>query len=229
MKKLKELLFPPRCPFCGRVGTREEPCKRCRISARELTGEVCKVCGVLPEDCFCRPLQPFAFERNISSFYYSGGARTLVLRYKERSAPQLAPFMAKRMLRQIQGRLEGEFSAIVFVPNTAKATWRRGYSPTQLLAQELSAMLEVPVVDGLTRNNAPQQKYHKRAADRWKSAKENYLLRKGVSLSGRVLLVDDITTSGASLHACAALLKKAGAEKVYAVTFAAPPKKHKKR
>lgn len=229
MMKLKELFFPPRCPFCGRVSKREEPCQRCKASARELTGEVCRFCGVLPEDCFCRPLRPFAFDRNISAFYYSGGARTLVLRYKERSAPQLAPFMAKRMLRQIEGRLEGPFSAIVYVPNTARATLRRGYSPTRLLADELSLMLNVPVVEGLCRNHAPQQKYQKNSSARWKNAKENYLLHKGGSFTGNILLIDDITTTGASLDACAALLKKAGAERVYGVTFAASAKKKKGR
>ncbi len=229
MINFRTLLFPPRCPFCGKVGKREEPCKRCKASARELTGEVCKSCGVLPEDCFCRPLKPFAFERNISAFYYAGGARTLVLRYKERSSPQLAPFMAKRMLRQIEGRLEGDFSAITFVPNTMRATLKRGYSPTRLLAQELSVMLDVPMVEGLARNHAPQQKYQKNSAARWKSAKENYLLQKGATFFGNVLLVDDVTTTGASLDACAALLKKAGAERVYAVTFAASAKKKKRR
>lgn len=222
--KWRELIYPARCPFCGKAMKREEPCEICRESAIELTGEVCGVCGVLPRDCFCRPLQPFTFERNISSFYYVGGGRTLVLRYKERNRPQLAEFMAKRMFRQIEGRLEGPFSALVPVPNTVPATLRRGYSPTELLGDELSRMLQIPMKQVLLRRGMVQQKNQKSRADRWKNAEKNYALRKGASLSGNVLLVDDIVTTGATLEQCAALLKEAGAEKVFCITFAGPKK-----
>lgn len=221
--KWYELLFPRRCPFCGRLVKGNEPCERCKENTLELTGEVCRICGALPEDCFCKPLQPFSFERNISAFYYKGGARALVLRFKEREKPQLASFMAKRMYRQIKGRISELPKAIVFVPNAKHTTWRRGYSPTRLLAEELSSLLDIPVVDALIRLPAPQQKYQKK--NRWESGHRNYDLKKGAHLQGMVLLIDDVVTSGASLDACSKLLKKAGAEKIFCVTFAVSARK----
>lgn len=216
--KLHELIFPRRCPFCGRLVKETGPCARCRENTIELTGEVCRICGALPSDCFCRPLRPFAFERCVSAFYYKGGARTLVLRFKEREKPQLAPFMAKRIYRQIEGRISVPLHQIVYVPNTKSATWRRGYSPTGLLARELSLLSSLPVEEPLVRLPTPQQKFQKE--NRWESGHSNYALKKEARLSGNVLLVDDVVTSGASLDACASLLKKCGAEKVFCATFA---------
>ncbi len=224
--KLYEMIFPRRCPFCGRLVKEAGPCKRCEENTVELTGEVCRICGALPEDCFCRPLQPFSFERNVSAYSYKGGARSLVLRFKERGKPQLAPFMAKRIFRQIEGRLSEPIDKIVSVPNSKAAVWRRGYSPTELLARELSSLLNLPVEEPLLRLPTPQRKYQK--GNRWNNVRSDYALKKEISLKGNILLIDDVVTSGASLDTCARLLKKSGAEKVFCATFAATPRKNRK-
>ena len=221
--KLKNLLFPPRCPFCGKIMPEEIPCPQCLAGATELTGTVCRVCGAYPAQCVCGR-NVFAFERNVSAYYYEGAPRNLLLRFKERNCPQLAGFMAKRMFRQIEGRLGRDFSFITYVPGAVSGALRRGYCPARLLAEALSPLLGVPILEVLRRRTPRQQKFLS-AAGRWENAKTGYALRRGVGAGGKILLIDDLTTTGATLSACASLLKEAGAESVFCATFAITPKK----
>ncbi len=220
---VKDLFFPPRCPFCGKVKKEKGPCENCLSSAEELTGVVCHTCGAHPEYCCCGRM-PNQFERNVSCYYYKGAARQLLLRFKLRNCPQLAPFIAHRMAQHIRGRYAAHFSAICFVPNSPLNSFKRGYLPTRLLAEELADELHFPLVYALERVHFQQQKYLN-GAERRANAQKSYRSRKNVALSGSVLLIDDLITTGATLNACAELLKKAGAERVYTATFAITQKR----
>lgn len=221
--KWKQLFYPPRCPFCGRINKTGHPCGNCLKHTTELTGEVCRKCGSLPELCKCTE-RSFSFVRSISAFTYEGGPRTLLLRFKERNAPQLAVFMAGRMFHHIRGRYQENFSAISYVPQTRKSGFRRGYCPAKLLAERLAEQLDLPLVDALTRIGGKQQKYLT-GNERWQNAKNNYQAQKEGSLYGKVLLIDDHFTTGATLNSCAALLKELGAEEVFCATFTITVKK----
>ena len=221
--KIKQLLFPPRCPFCGKVMKSEEPCENCLKQATELTAEVCQNCGADPEHCCCYG-KTFAFRRNVSAFLYARSARNLLLRFKQRNRPQLAKFMGRRMYYHVLGRLGTDFSVVTYVPQSRKKSMKRGYCPAELLAKELSSRMKLPRVQVLQRIGDKEQKYVKKS-DRFANAKQNYALRKDAKISGRVLLVDDLMTTGSTLNACAELLLKAGAEEVFCVTFAIAGKK----
>ncbi len=220
---LKQLIYPPRCPFCGRIMTEEVPCEDCLKQATELTAVVCGTCGASPEHCGCSG-RTFAFRRNVSAFLYERSPRKLVLRFKQRKKPQLAAFMARRMYHHIKARLGTDFSLITYVPQTRLKSIRRGFCPARLLAETLSDRLNIPCVPLLRRLGGREQKYEK-GNDRWINAKRNYALLKKAKVGGRVLLIDDLMTTGATLNACAALLREAGAEEVCCATFAITAKK----
>ncbi len=219
----RKLLYPPRCPFCGRVQEDENPCAQCMKQTQELTGAVCKFCGNLLEDCSCSG-RVFAFVRNVSAFAYEGAPRTLLLRFKQRGQPQLASFMAQRMARQVEGRLHQNFSFITYVPSARTARWKRGYCPAQLLAEALSRRLKIPCKAVLYRKGGKQQKYLT-AEERWENAKNSFAMKEKSPVEGTILLVDDLMTTGATLHSCASLLRSSGAKQVFAVTFAHTTKK----
>ena len=221
--KLKELIYPPRCPFCGEIQKEAVPCGSCLKHTVELTAIVCNVCGAYPENCHCG-LRQFGFKRNISAFTYEGAPRNLLLRYKQRGKPQLASFMSRRMYFHIKARLGEGFSCVTYVPQTYQSSMKRGYRPAKELARLIAAMLDLPFESFLVRIGNKQQKYAS-TADRWANAKENYALARGAKVSGRVLLVDDLFTTGATLNACAELLRSAGAEEVCTATFAITVKK----
>ncbi len=221
---LKELLYPPRCPFCGKLMEREEPCEECLSRTTELTAAVCRVCGADPEHCKCGS-RSFAFTRSVSAFHYEKAPRHLLLRFKLRHKPQLAEFMGRRMYHHIRARLGTDFSCVTYVPQTRSRTIKRGYCPARLLAENIAPRLGLSVHLFLKRVSNRQQKYAK-GQNRWLNAEKNYTLRPGAVVSGRVLLIDDLLTSGATLSACAALLREAGAEEVVCATFAIAVKKY---
>ena len=220
---MRRLIYPDRCLFCGRLVKEEEVCSSCSKHIIELTAEICPRCGASPENCSCIN-RDFSFVRNVSAFSYEGAPRTMLLRYKQRNRPQLHHFIARRMYFHIEARIGTDFDRIVYVPQSAKGFRKRGYCPSQLLAKELEGYLNVPMVSVLKRVGNLQQKYVKHH-DRWSNAKQNYALRSDAKISGKVLLVDDLFTTGATLNACAELLRQAGAESVYAATFAIAAKK----
>ncbi|MBQ8599789.1 MAG: ComF family protein [Clostridia bacterium] len=220
---VKKLIFPPRCPFCGRVEKNSRPCEKCLKSAKELSDAVCPKCGSFPEFCKCTS-RSFSFKRNVSAFAYEGGPRLALLRFKERNAPQLSEFMANRMYHHIVGRYKTSFDAITYVPQTRLKSLRRGYCPAEILAGQLADRLHLPLIQPLMRVGNRQQKYLS-AAGRYKNAGRNYALCKNISLRGKVLLIDDLFTTGATLDACASLLKKAGASEVCTATFCIAVKK----
>lgn len=221
--KLKDLFYPPRCPFCGVIQKEAIPCKTCLKHTKELTAIVCNICGAYPENCHCG-LQRFGFKRNISAFTYEGAPRNLLLRYKQRGKPQLAAFMSRRMYFHIIARLGKDFSCVTYVPQTYRSTIKRGYHPAKELARQIAERLDLPCESFLERIGNAQQKYVSNA-ERWANAKKNYVLSRGATVSGRVLLIDDLFTTGATLSACAELLRLAGAEEVCTATFAITAKK----
>lgn len=187
---LKQLIYPPRCPFCGKIMVEEGPCEPCMKQATELTALICRTCGADPEHCGCGG-RSFAFHRNVSAFLYERSPRRLVLRFKERKKPQLAEFMANRMYHHVFARLGTDFSVITFVPQTRWKNFSRGYSPARLLAERLSERMDVPCVEVLQRVKGRQQKNAK-ASERWENAKCSYKLQNDAQVHGRVLLVDEI-------------------------------------
>ena len=221
--KLKDLIYPPRCPFCETIQKDNAPCKQCLKNTKELTAIVCSVCGAYPEDCHCG-LRQFAFKRNVSAFAYTGAPRNLLLRYKQRNRPQLSEFMSRRMYFHIKARLGTDFSCITYVPQTRQSSFKRGYYPSKNLAEAIAERLKIPCRGVLRRIGGTQQKYLS-SEERWANAKKNYTLLPKAAISGRVLLIDDLFTTGATLNACTELLRSAGAEEVVCATFANAVKK----
>ncbi len=220
---LKDLLYPPRCPFCGKIMEREEPCTDCLNRSTELTATVCKRCGAYPEDCGCFH-RDYAFRRNVAAFIYADAPRNLLLRFKLRNKPQLVRFMSNRMYHHIVARLGNDYTAVTFVPQSVLRGIKRGYCPTRSLAEEIAQRMNLPCISTLKRRIGKQQK-NLSGAQRWSNAQKNHLLRKDTSVSGKILLIDDLFTTGATLNACAALLKRAGADTVDCATFAIDVKK----
>ena len=221
--KLHELILPPSCIFCGKVTERQEPCEDCLKQATELTATVCRRCGAYPEDCGCLN-KIFAFTRNVACFIYDKSPRNLLLRYKMRYKPQLAVFMARRMFYHIQARLGSDFSCVVYVPQSYRNRLKRRFNPNKELAERVASHLGVDCSCPLKRVRSTPQKYVQ-SGERWANARASYALRRKAAVSGRVLLIDDLFTTGATLNACAELLREAGAEEVVCATFAIDVKK----
>lgn len=219
------ILFPERCAFCGEVilpGTKLCPACREQETALRVTPPVCIRCGRGEKRCGCGGRRRH-FERCVTPYLYKGPVRSGILRLKHGQKRNAARYFASCMaevIRREYGRTY--FSGIVPVPLSKKALRKRGYNPSLWLAQELSALLNVPVMDMLDKlyDTPPQKELC--ARERSGNLLGVFDLRTGFDAEERrFLLVDDVITTGATLDECAKMLKIYGAVQVLAVTAAA--------
>lgn len=206
--KLLDLFFPPRCAFCRRLT--QSGARICPKCLRTLPFSKTAAVQRFPhlESC-CSPL------------FYVDEVRSSLLRYKFHGLNAYAEVYGEFMAKCID---ENGIScdSITWVPLSRRRLRTRGYDQARLLAEAIAERTGQPCVAMLekTRNNRAQSSVGS-AENRRRNVKGVYRALPGAEIKGkRILLVDDIVTTGATLSACAAVLKKAGAEGVYAVTAA---------
>lgn len=216
-----DFVFPPRCLGCGK-----EPlllCSGCSDRLVPAKGPRCDHCwrpGVETSPCHHCRLEPPAFDALRASFVYEGVARHLVHALKYRGMTAGAGPMASLM-----ARTAGDFAiqpdVIVPVP---LAVWRertRGYNQAERLARALGRELNAPVQPSLLRRprHTPAQARAASSEERRQNVAGAFRAASDLG-ARRVLLIDDVTTTGATLASCAATLREAGAARVWALTFA---------
>jgi ComF family protein len=217
-----DFLFPRFCVGCGKAG--DYVCPACQVSLPRIEMPVCPKCGkpqiteVLCPVCF-------GWESDIdairSPFCFEGVIRKAVHEFKYRNlraiSGQLALFLSD-YLRENSICCD----VIVPVPLHPKRLRERGYNQSLLLANELGKLTALPVNDNCLARiiyNVPQTKTGS-VEERRQNVIGIFSCVNEDLLEKKVLLVDDVTTSGATLNACASVLKTGGAMSVWGLTLA---------
>jgi ComF family protein len=217
---LERWLLPPECLLCRGSPSDGLICRLCRYRWLRLPEPACSRCGQprLLTELACRLCADWGpeLDRVRSAVWHEGGARLAIhhLKYEGwwRVTESLAPVMAG--LEPLTGRL-----VLVPVPLAPKRLRDRGYNQSEHLAQALAGVAGKPVrLDALVRVRETPTQTALTPEARLANVAGAFRAR-GVQGS-RVVLVDDVFTTGATLLAAAAALKKAGATQVDAVTFA---------
>lgn len=201
------MFVPPLCWSCGEVARRREPlCARCRLRMRRLPPDPVVLCGV-------RVWAPLA---------YSGPARDLVRALKFSGAVRMADAMAAQMAANARPGLFGDGLSpqpvLVPVPLHPRRLRQRGYNQAAALAAALAARTRLEMLECLVRGGSAATQVGRHRAERRSGPAGRIFVRGGAP--DRVLLVDDVATTGATLAACAAALREAGCPQIAAVTFA---------
>lgn len=232
LRALIRLVFPPLCIACGKVV--ESPgclCPECWNQIHFLDGPVCAVCGrpfaVDPGPgavCSACLANPPAFDSARAVMRYAETSKRPILALKHADKPELAPAMAGWMARAGHEFIIAS-DIIVPVPLHRGRLWRRRYNQAAELARALSRHTGLPSApQALIRIRAtPSQGEMPSAKARHRNVQGAFAVPKDrrAEVSGkRVLLVDDVMTTGASLQACARTLKRAGAERVFCLSLA---------
>lgn len=207
---LLELLFPTRCAFCHALLREpdEKVCARCRKTLPYVPGEA--------------PRQSFAhLETVVSPLYYEGTVRESLIRFKFRSLTGYAGIYADFLSKCID---ENDFfcDSITWIPVSRRRLRHRGYDQARLMAEALAEKRGIPCVRCLekVRDNPPQSRSGGREA-RQRNVRNVYRAVDSAAFVGqRVLLVDDIVTTGSTLSEAAGVLRKAGAAGVVGITLA---------
>jgi ComF family protein len=215
--RVLDLLVPVRCAACG-AGERLV-CAACSASLRLLGPPLCARCGAPTAwpvercaECSGRRL-PFRTAR--AAVAYEGPARALVAGWKERGLSRLAA-EAARLVTTCVPRPDAD--AVVFVPGDRERTLWRGHVAAEQLACALAEAWSLPVVPALSRTRRiPRQRGLSRQVRR---ANVRGSFRAVRAPPRRVVLVDDVYTTGATVAAAASELRRAGARTVDVLTFA---------
>lgn len=210
-ERLLDLLFPPKCPFCQKIldDPRAPVCPGCRPRLPWLEGTAGERRVDFADGCF-------------SPLAYRGTAPQAVHRYKFGRVRALRRPFGALMARCLAEHLPEGADLVCWAPLSKQRRRERGFDQAELLAREVGRLLGIPATPVLakTRDTGPQSELEEESARR-ANARGAYALLPGTDLAGkRVVLADDVVTSGATLSACAALLRQAGAAQVWCLTLA---------
>ncbi len=234
---LVSVFFPAGCRLCERVLVHASTvpiCEECLGSFAAVGGAVCEKCGqplaawslgggreehglVCPE---CQTRE-YGFDRARSyALYKAGLVRAIVLLKFERVEP-LGHWFAGR-LAEVARREELAADVVVPVPLHRQRERERGYNQADLIARPLARKLGLPYRAVLLVRTKPRPDKHILSLEqRWDSVRGAFATRPGSKVDNlRVLLVDDVMTTGATLDACAKALRGAGAKSVIGLTVA---------
>jgi ComF family protein len=217
-----DFLFPPFCVDCGKEG--DFICSACQASLVRIEPPVCPKCGK-PQINEMLCVNCANWEADIdgirSPFRFEGVIRKAIHEFKYRNLRAIAGRLAKLLSEYM---VENPVPCEVFVPVPlhSKRLKERGYNQSALLAKELSRLTGLPVDSScLIRNsyNVPQAKT-RNVEERRQNVIGIFSCKSEDLRNKKVLLIDDVTTSGATLDACASVLKTAGAMSVWGLTLA---------
>ena len=216
------LLFPQWCVGCGKEG--DFICSSCRRSLPRIMPPLCPRCG-RPQSSGILCPACVSWQAEIdgirSPFRFEGVMRQAIHQLKYRNLRALAVPLAKLLQDYLTtSHVPGE--ALVPVPLHQKRLRQRGYNQSRLLAQELGKLINLPVVDDclIRLRHAPPQARTSTVEERRSNVADAFTCRNRRLRGKQVLLVDDVSTSGATLDACAAALKTAGASSVWGLALA---------
>lgn len=202
---LLDFFFPRRCPFCGRMAGKELLCETCRDD--------------LP---WCRKLRTGAFGECAAPLYYEGRVRDALLAFKFRGKIEHLNCFGALMAETAASAYADRFDAITWVPVSKKRLKKRGFDQAKMLCASLCVDWHTTPQETLCKvaDNPPQSGLEEAAARR-ANVLGVYEPVDAANIAGkRLLLVDDILTTGATLGECTRVLKAAGAADVVCLTLA---------
>lgn len=212
-------LFPPKCIFCSRLlwrgdGDAKYVCHMCRNELPYTSLSTCETKGNYFSVC-------------VSPFFYRDHVRNAILRLKfsrnENLARPMGHYIAGCISTlQTANRIQTEFDIVTWVPLSRKRKNRRGFDQACLLAEQVSKELSISFARCLKKiKHTTAQSTLKGSEERRSNISGAYRVNSTSDLSGKkILLIDDVITTGSTLSECSRILIEAGAESVTCATFA---------
>ena len=195
-RKILAFFFGERCPYCGALIEPEETaCDNCKNVLDEKQRPI--ICGALGYRC-------------VSSFVYAGAARRMLRRIKFRGRIQHIPQAAVILAKDIENYYgEGAFDLVTFVPMHPVEQEKRGFNQSELIAAEISRILRLPSEETLLKIKRTKQQRTLRYKERKTNLNGAFKVKDPKLIHGmRILIIDDITTSGITLGKCCKTLSR---------------------
>jgi len=229
--KIMRILFTNTCHICGQtIGVNENNiCEECREEVVYIGMNKCTRCGRWLKDeegvfCIqCREAKSY-FDQGVNLFVHSGRVSKSVYQFKYDNRREYSGFYVREIMR-VYGCLIKQWNVdvIIPIPIHRKRKQKRGYNQAEILAEELSKVSGIPVEKKVlirSIDTVPQKELNE--GMRMQNLQSAFMVdREKTKKIHRVLLVDDILTTGTTLNVCSRLLKTAGVGKVFFVCISA--------
>ncbi|MBR2482519.1 MAG: ComF family protein [Alphaproteobacteria bacterium] len=229
VKSILEFLFPPACPLCGTpVSNHGELCPKCWAGFNWISNPKCVRCGYpFPAnlDLGPNPMCPTCASGNCeldwirSACVYDDVSRSAMLPFKHAGRILYAPFMARAMITALND-VSHDIDIVMPVPLARRRLFHRAYNQATLLGRPIAKSLGIPMDLDSVRRKYRQNMGHMNARARSENIRGVFSVVCPDNVRGkRILLVDDVMTSGATFIELRRTLMACGAVAVYGVTF----------
>ena len=225
------LLYPPSCTICGKtVRAGEYLCDDCEAKVVRIVPPFCQKCSEPFEGSINTALscancahRTIYFAAAVAAYRGRGIVRDIIHEFKYNRQIHLRHLIARGLRAALDDeRLrERRFDVLMPVPLHPARQRERGFNQADMLAELLSAQTSIPCKALLQRIRYTTTQTSLDRAERMENLRNAFRLRKNADVRGlRVLLVDDVLTTGSTLSECSRVLKRAGAASIYAATAA---------
>jgi len=214
-------IFPPACGGCERQGVRW--CSDCREKVREISPPICDCCGrPLLANGICLPCRnsPLLCRSVRSWAIYEGPVRDVILQLKYRRDIGLGETIANHLIK-IYLQTGWNVNSVVPVPLGKARKAQRGYNQAELLAKPLALSLGLEYIpEAISRVRETRSQTDLTYIQRRENVVDAFRADRSLVSERKVLIVDDVTTSGSTLDACAKAIKNENSKEVYGLTVA---------
>lgn len=230
VEEFMDMIYPPRCPVCGEVKKEKNrlACSDCLEKLSWIQEPQCKKCGKMlataeQEYCFdCGKMQ-YHFESGYPLWNYDDVMRKSIADFKYGGRREYGKFYGEAMVQRYGKKfLSLKIDAIIPVPIHHTKRKERGYNQTEIIADIVGKKLGIPVwKNQLVRIRKTMPQKELKQQERLKNLEEAFAIKEKYHLpeGTKVLLLDDIYTSGSTVEACTKVLLNAGIKKVYVTTL----------
>lgn len=224
---LVDMIFPPACPICGKPlgyenGKRKRICENCIGKIQYIQEPRCMKCGKQIESsdveyCYDCEQKKHNYNRGVAVYAYTDGIKQSLYRFKYQGKREYACFYGLEAAKHCKMYIDRwGIDLIIPVPMYAAKQKKRGYNQAELIALELGKNLNIPVDTGnLIRSKKTIPMKELNDIERRKNIENAFHMKANVVKYKKILLVDDIYTTGATIDKCAEVLQKHEAKEIY--------------
>lgn len=229
LNKIIDFIMPPRCSLCSELTQQSHYlCHYCMNNVRYLPRYCCKICAYpfeldVGEDMLCGSClnEKPNFDKAMAPFYYHGVIKDLILKLKHADQSFLAPTIANFMVAHLKRYDYLDYDLIIPVPLHAKKIYKRRYNQAMLIAKFISKKTNLPFSTRILIRHKDNTQKGKNRKERKTILKNNFkCVKPHLIKHKKILLVDDVMTTGSTVNEIARILKKNGAVQVDVITLA---------
>jgi len=220
MKRILEYLFPKFCVSCKIEGV--YLCKNCAEDILEVKSQTCPKCGRLSDSGrYCLKCRKGKFLKGIicATYFEEGPIKEIIHNFKYNSLQEFSKILG---LKMADSGIEFTcFDYITFVPLHRKRLAQRGYNQAQLLSEEIAKIKHIKCENLLIKVKHTKRQVGLIGSKRRRNLESAFRINKEIEIENKkIIIVDDISTTGTTLNECARVLREAGAKEIWGLVVA---------